>query len=178
MKALFETALAWLRWGWDHVIRVSKVILAKLKVVFDTVVDPPPRTIRFFFWSATAAIFAVWCVFAFANSWFYRPTVEALSSFSWSLGGDDLDVELPAAKVEPKIVIPSVVVTTLPPPETKKCEDMSDTPHCPELPPESKSGGNVEVSDVPVPVAKASKVRKAHVARRAKFKPYETVWGF
>lgn len=174
MLWLKEVALPVIGKGVDWLVSFLKWVWAKLKVVFDTVVDPPPRTIRFFFWSATAAIFAVWCVFAFANSWFYRPTVEALSSFSWSLGGDDLDVELPAAKVEPKIVIPSVVVTTLPPPE-RVCQDMSDTPQCEPVKVELEP---VVVEALPLPVAKPKKATHYKLKRVRKHQPYQTVWGF
>lgn len=170
MKIWFERILAGLRWAGE-----------KLRALFDTVYDPPPRTIRFWFWGFAAVAAACWITFAFVNSWYYRPTAQYFAEFSHTWLGDDGDVVLPEheepvpAVALPAIEVPSVDVV---------CHDMSDTPHCEpvkELTPEVKN----EVSDIPPPVAKlvvakrAPTVRKFRNVRRVtKRVKYQTYWGF
>jgi hypothetical protein len=167
MKIWFERILAGLRWAGEKLVAFVKFALAKLKVVFDTLYDPPPRTIRFFFWSVMAGVVVVWCFFAFTNSWFYKPTVAYFTTMF-----EDGDVVLPE-HVEPK-PLPEVV-TRLPslPSVEVVCHDMSDTPQCEEVKP--------EVTEViPVPIVKAKPeptIRKYRKVRR-KPKPYQTYWGF
>jgi hypothetical protein len=175
MKLWLERALAVIRWGWEKLVAFAKVVWSVLRATFDTVYDPPPKTIRFWFWSFTALVAVVWLTFAFTNSWFYRPTVEFFATL-----GDDGDVFLPD-HMEP---LPSVATPAVPVPSVEvACHDMSDTPQCePVLPPESGSGGKVEVSDIPPPVAKPPvgyKAKKSPAGyKRRKHQPYQTYWGF
>lgn len=128
MKIWFERFLAVLRWGWDHFINVSKVIWSKLHAWFSVTVDPPARTRRFYFLCALAVFAMGWISYAFVNSWFYKPTIQALAEFSYVISGDDGDVPLP--EIEP---LPDVAVAALPHPvkvEEIRCLDMSDTPQC------------------------------------------------
>lgn len=175
MKAWFDTALAWLAWGWEKLVALAKTAWGYLRVAFDTVYDPPPRTIRFFFWSFLGVVACVWLTFAFVNSWFYKPTVKYLASFSW--GTDDLDVVLP----EHVAVLPPVAPAAPILQPVKVCEDMSDTPRC--VPAKLESEGTLtylpEKEVIPLPVAKPKldTKKKIRIYRR-EHKPYETVWGF
>jgi hypothetical protein len=111
MEWLKRVTLAAFRWAGE-----------KLRALFDTVYDPPPRTIRFFFWSFIVILALSWGTFAFVNSWFYQPAVSFMTTL-----GDDGDVLLPE---DHTTFLPEVVT---PLPEIKPtlvCEDMSDTPHC------------------------------------------------
>jgi hypothetical protein len=173
MKALLEKALAGLRWGWEKLVAFGKTALAKLTVIFNTVYDPPPRTIRFWFWSWAALMLVAWLTFAFVNSWFYRPTVEFFATL-----GDDGDVFIPD-HIEP---LPSVPTPAAPVPSVEVvCHDMSDTPQCEpvnELTPEVKK----EVSEIPPPAVKSPvgyKAKKSPAGyKRRKHQPYVTYWGF
>lgn len=164
MKIWIERALAALRWVGEKLAAFGKAVLAKLTVVFNTVYDPPPKTIRFWFWSWAALVFVVWLGFAFTNSWFYRPTAQYFTSIF-----EDGDVFIPD-HIEP---LPSVPTPTIEVPSVEVvCHDMSDTPHCEPV--------KVEVSEIPPPVAKPkATIRKSRIVRRvAKRTPYQTYWGF
>lgn len=162
MKWLKDATLAGLRWGRETLVPLAKTALAKLRILFDTVYDPPPKTIRFYFWSALALIACVWLTFAFTNSWFYKPTVQALAEFSYALSGDDGDVVLPEMEPLPPVPTPAEVVTTLPP--AMICHDMSDTPHCePVLPPEAETEGN-ELSTITEKEVNAEESEKQAIA--------------
>jgi hypothetical protein len=173
MKALLEKALAALRWGWEKLVAFGKVAFAKLQMIFNTVYDPPPKTIRFWFWSWAALMLVAWLTFAFTNSWFYKPTVEFFATL-----GDDGDVFIPD-HIEP---LPSVATPAIEVPSVEVvCHDMSDTPHCePVLPPMAENGGNVvEQEALPPPVAKPKNaVVKKRLTTRRKHQPYVTYWGF
>src|SRR5690606_20864368 len=77
MKIWLDRILAALRWAGEKLVAFAKVAFAKIQVIFNTVYDPPPRTIRFWFWSAFGLVACVWITFAFVNSWFYKPAVQA-----------------------------------------------------------------------------------------------------
>lgn len=170
MKIWFERILAGLRWAGEKLVALVKVVLAKLKVVFDTVYDPPPRTIRFFFWSFVGIVACTWLTFAFVNSWFYKPTVAYLTTMF-----EDGDVVLPEhVESQP---LPEVV-TRLPslPPVEVVCHDMSDTPQCEPVKPEV-----TEVIPAPIvgaPVAKPKSTVLYKRKKKSKPQPYQTYWGF
>ena len=174
MKLWLERALAVIRWGWEKLVAFAKVVWSVLRATFDTVYDPPPKTIRFWFWSFTALVAVVWLTFAFTNSWFYRPTVEFFATL-----GDDGDVFLPD-HMEP---LPSVATPAVPVPSVEVvCHDMSDTPHC--EPASSKLDKSAETAPIvenaiqTPPVAKAKAVVKKRLTTRRKHQPYVTYWGF
>lgn len=171
MKIWLERILAGLRWAGEKLVAFLKFALAKLKVVFDTVYDPPPRTIRFFFWSFVGIIACTWLTFAFVNSLFYKPTVAYFTTMF-----EDGDVVLPE-DVEPQ-PLPEVV-TRLPslPPVEVVCHDMSDTPQCEEVKPEVTEVIPATIVEAPVVKPKLYTVSKKRVQRR-KPKPYQTYWGF
>jgi hypothetical protein len=172
MKALLEKALAALRWGWDRIVPALSWVANRVTAAFNTVYDPPPKTIRFWFWSWAAMVAVVWVAFAFTNSWFYKPTAQYFTSLF-----EDGDVFIPDIH-EPKPLAPVAdVVTELPSVEVV-CHDMSDTPQC-EPAGSNVSAGSVEVTEIPPPVAKpklTSKARKK--VNRRKHQPYQTYWGF
>ena len=173
MKIWFERALAAIAWVGKKLAAFGKFALAKLQVVFNTIYDPPPKTIRFWFWSFAAVMLACWVVFAFTNSWFYRPTIQALSEFRYALG-DDLDVVLPEVEPLPPVPTPAASVT----PVEVVCHDMSDTPHCEPVPVETEASA-VSVEEIPPPVAKPkSTIKKSLKVRHKKREPYVTYWGF
>jgi hypothetical protein len=176
MKIWIERALAALRWGWEKLVAFGKVAFAKLQVIFNTVYDPPPKTIRFWFWSWAALMFVAWLTFAFTNSWFYKPTVAYFSSFV----GEDVSYVLPEPTPLPSVATPAVEVPSV----EVVCHDMSDTPQCEpvQLPSEKSTEGTQieeEANSIPAPVAKpklTSKARKK--VNRRKHQPYVTYWGF
>lgn len=184
MKLWFERALAVVRWGWEKLVALAKVAFAKLQVAFNTIYDPPPKTIRFWFWSFAAVLFACWLTFAFVNSWFYKPTVQALTEFRYAIGGDDLDVVLPEIEPLPPVPTPAASVSSV----EVVCHDMSDTPHCETVyeTSEKRSQGTQieEVVNLPPTVAKppvgykAKKSPTGYKRRKAKPVPYVTYWGF
>jgi hypothetical protein len=169
MKALLEKALAGVRWVWERFVPLAKAGWEKLRALFDTIYDPPPKTIRFWFWSWAALMFVAWLTFAFTNSWFYKPTVAYFSSFV----GEDVSYVLPEPTPLPSVPTPAVTVPSV----EVVCHDMSDTPQCEpvqELTPEVKK----EVSDIPPPVAKPKATGKKRLQVRRKHQPYVTYWGF
>lgn len=168
MKIWFERILAGLRWAGEKLVAFVKFALAKLKVVFDTVYDPPPRTIRFFFWSFVGIIACTWLAFAFVNSWFYKPTVAYFTTMF-----EDGDVVLPE-HIEP---LPEVV-TRLPsvPSVEVVCHDMSDTPQCEEVKSEVTEVIPAPIVEAPVVKPKLSYKKKRYVSRKSQ--PYQTYWGF
>lgn len=176
MKALLEKALAALRWGWERLVPLAKAAWGKLRALFDTIYDPPPKTIRFWFWSWAALMFVAWLTFAFTNSWFYKPTVAYFSSFV----GEDVSYVLPEPTPLPSVPTPAVTVPSV----EVVCHDMSDTPQCEpvQLPSEKSTEGTqiaTETNSIPPPVAKpklTSKARKK--VNRRKHQPYQTYWGF
>jgi len=173
MKIWIERALAGVRWVWEKLVVFAKWTLAKLTAVFNTVYDPPPKTIRFWFWSWTAMVVVVWVSFAFVNSWFYKPTAQYFTSIF-----EDGDVFIPD-HIEP---LPSVATPAIEVPSVEVvCHDMSDTPQCEpvkDLTPEVKK----EVSEIPPPVAKSPvgyKAKKSPTGyKRRKHQSYVTYWGF
>jgi hypothetical protein len=179
MKIWIERALAALRWVWDRLAPALRWVVDRAKVVGNTVYDPPPKTIRFWFWSWAALMLVAWLTFAFTNSWFYRPTVEFFATL-----GDDGDVFIPdhieplPPVATPAVTVPSVEVV---------CHDMSDTPHCEpvQVPSEKSTEGTqikADVNSIPPPVAKSRegyKTKKSPVGyKRRKHQPYQTYWGF
>lgn len=177
MKSLLEKALAALRWGWEKLLPLAKAAWTKLRDLFDTVYDPPPKTIRFWFWSFAIIVLVCWLTFAFVNSWFYKPTVQALAEFSYILSGDDGDVDLPAIEplqpaAAPAVELPAVEVV---------CQDMSDTPKCETVVPQSRDKADVApLKQQEVATPKDDKPKAKRYIRRAKnkHKPYQTYWGF
>jgi hypothetical protein len=175
MKIWIERALAALRWVWGKFVPFAKATWTKLTAWFDTIYDPPPRTIRFWFWSWAALMLVAWLTFAFTNSWFYRPTVEFFATL-----GEDGDVFIPdhldplPPVATPAETVPAVEVV---------CHDMSDTPHCePVHVPSEKSteGTQIEANAASIPPAiakpKLTYQKKKKVNR--KHEPYVTYWGF
>jgi hypothetical protein len=161
MTSLKEAALAAFRWAREM-----------LRALFDTVYDPPPRTIRFWFWSFAAVAAVCWITFAFVNSWYYRPTAQYFAEFSHTWLGDDGDVVLPEHEEPlPTVALPAIEV----PSAAVVCHDMSDTPHC--EPVKVAEPEKVEVSDIPPPVAKPKATHRK--SRRVRtHQPYQTYWGF
>jgi hypothetical protein len=173
MKWLKDATLAGLRWGRETLVPLAKTALAKLRILFDTVYDPPPKTIRFYFWSALALIACVWLTFAFTNSWFYKPTVQALAEFSYALSGDDGDVVLPELEPLPPVPTPAAAIETLPSVEVV-CHDMSDTPHCEpvyESPEKHSMGTQTEAQANPAEKAIAYKPQKKAKAYKKRRRP-------
>jgi len=175
MKIWIERALAALRWVWDRVAPALHWTLDRIRAIFNTVYDPPPKTIRFWFWSWAALMLVAWLTFAFTNSWFYRPTVEFFATL-----GDDGDVFIPD-HIEPLPSVPTPAAS-LPSVEVV-CQDMSDTPHCEPVyeSAEKRSQGTqteAEVNSIPPPVAKPKATRKKRLQVRRKHQPYVTYWGF
>jgi hypothetical protein len=175
MKALLEKALAALRWVWDRLAPALRWVVDRAKVVGNTVYDPPPRTIRFWFWSFAALIACVWVTFAFTNSWFYKPTVEFFATL-----GDDGDVFIPdhieplPPVATPAVTVPSVEVV---------CHDMSDTPHCEpvKLPSEKSTEGtqiDANANSIPPAIAKPKLTYRKKKKVNRKYQPYVTYWGF
>jgi hypothetical protein len=173
MKIWIERALAGVRWVWERFVPLAKAGWEKLRALFDTIYDPPPKTIRFWFWSWAALMFVAWLTFAFTNSWFYKPTVAYFSSFV----GEDVSYVLPEPTPLPSVATPAVELPSV----EVVCHDMSDTPHCETaLPPMAENGGNVvEQEALPPPVAKPKNaVVKKRLTTRRKHQPYVTYWGF
>lgn len=162
MKIWIERALAALRWGWDHIRHVSRLIGSKLVEIGNTIYDPPPVAYKRLFFTGLAIFVAGGLTFAFANSWFYRPTVEFFATL-----GDDGDVFIPdhieplPSVATPAVTVPSVEVV---------CHDMSDTPQC-----EPVKDLTPEV--IPPPVAKP-KATHYRLKRVRKHQPYVTYWGY
>jgi hypothetical protein len=180
MKIWLDRILAALRWAGEKLVAFAKVAFAKIQVIFNTVYDPPPRTIRFWFWSAFGLVACVWITFAFVNSWFYKPAVQALAEFSYVLSGDDGDVALPEMEDLPPVAAVAVPEVSA---QEVVCLDASDTPQC--LPSEEKTEGKEltsipEKEVTPPPVAKpATPIRKSRKVRKvSKHQPYQTYWGF
>lgn len=166
MKWLKEVALPILGRGWDAVVAFGKAAFEKLTILFNTIYDPPPKTIRFWFWSFTAIAVTCWLTFAFVNSWFYRPTVEFFATL-----GDDGDVFLPD-HIEPLPPVPSVEVV---------CHDMSDTPHCePASSKLDKSAETAPIVENAIQTPPVAKTKPTHyrLKRVRKHQPYQTYWGF
>jgi hypothetical protein len=173
MKIWIERALAGVRWVWERFVPLAKAGWEKLRALFDTIYDPPPKTIRFWFWSWAALMFVAWLTFAFTNSWFYKPTVAYFSSFV----GEDVSYVLPEPTPLPSVATPAVELPSV----EVVCHDMSDTPQCEpveELTPEVKK----EVSEIPPPAVKSPvgyKAKKSPAGyKRRKHQPYVTYWGF
>lgn len=182
MEWLKTTGLAWLRWAWDHFTYVLKMVWAKLGTLFDTVIDPPARTIRFYFWSVFAAVVCLWITFAFVNSWFYKPTVEFVKAIEIPsvLTGDDGDVDI--VRLQPPAPLPPVAQDE---PEVAEeemiCLDASDTPHCvPKSELEKKEEPVVEeLPEIVVEQVKPEPTfRKNRKVRVRKVKPFKTYWGY
>ncbi len=164
MTSLKEAALAVFRW-----------IRETLRALFDTVYDPPARTIRFWFWSFAAVAAVCWITFAFVNSWYYRPTAQYFADFSHTWLGDDGDVVLPEHE-EPVPVgaLPAIEVPTV----DVVCHDMSDTPHCEPVGERMGNSPSIPQSvEIPPPVAKP-KATHYKLKRVRKHQPYVTYWGF
>lgn len=184
MKIWFDRILAGLRWAGEKLVAFVKFALAKLKVVFDTVYDPPPRTIRFWFWSFAAVAAVCWITFAFVNSWYYRPTAQYFAEFSHTWLGDDGDVVLPEHEEPvPAVALPAIEVPTV----DVVCHDMSDTPQCEPVqkPSEKSTEGTqieAEANSIPPPAAKSPvgyKAKKSPTGyKRRKHQPYVTYWGY
>ena len=169
MKIWFERILAAFRWAGE-----------KLRALFDTVYDPPPRTIRFWFWGFAAVAAACWITFAFVNSWYYRPTAQYFAEFSHTWLGDDGDVVLPEHEEPlPTVALPAIEV----PSAAVVCHNMSDTPH---YEPVQESAENytsgtqieTEANPIPLPIAKPKKATHYKLKRVRKRQPYHTYWGF
>lgn len=175
MTWLKEVALPVLGKGWDAVVALGKWAWDWVVKIGNTLWDPPPVAYKWAVLGGLAIFVSGGLTFAFVNSWFYKPTVEYLASFSW--GTDDLDVVLP----EHVSVLPPVAPAAPIPQPVKVCEDMSDTPHCVHAKPETEGTLTYlpEKEVIPLPVAKPKldTKKKIRIYRR-EHKSYETVWGF
>jgi hypothetical protein len=167
--------MTWLK---DAVLAAFRWAREMLRALFDTVYDPPPRTIRFWFWSFAAVAAVCWITFAFVNSWYYRPTAQYFAEFSHTWLGDDGDVVLPEHEEPlPTVALPAIEV----PIPAVVCHDASDTPHC-ETVAEAGIPVSEQVQEVTPPVAKPPvgyKAKKSPTGyKRRKHQPYQTYWGF
>lgn len=118
MTSLKDKALAALRWVGEALAALVRAGWAALVKLGQTVYDPPPKTIRFWFFSLLALALAGAGTYAFVNSWFYTPTIATLSSLFHE------EAEYP----EPEVIMaapPPVALPALPP---GTALDMSDTP--------------------------------------------------
>lgn len=182
MKIWLDRILAALRWAGEKLVACAKVAFEKLQIIFNTIYDPPPKTIRFWFWSVAVIVLVSWITFAFVNSWFYKPAVQALTDFTYVLGGDDGDVDLPMMEALPPLPVEDEIVAQ----EARViCLDASDTPQC--VPGREETEG-MELSSVPErevnPSPKPKKAiaytprKKAKAYKIRKHQPYQTYWGF
>lgn len=146
---------------WTAVAAFAKTAWDKIRLVLDTIVDPPKAAIKWYLAIGFALIVFGGVSYAFVNSWFYKPTVQYFSSFSWST--EDGDVVLPEHKAAAEVVPAAPVYL-----------DASDTPERVKLPELV-----VEASSIPPPVAKPKlDTKKKNRIYRVKRQPYQTYWGF